>query len=361
MSTPLVVNNTNDSGPGSLRWAIESANSDPGPNRITFDIPDDGVNRAEDVDSALSRGDISADVFIIRPLTPLPNLTDPTGGTWIDGKSQASNQGNANAYGPEIVIDGVSITDNGVDGIRAWIGADGNRIEGLTIHRFTGNAISIVRSDNNIVAGNYLGTDATGRLAADTSLYGGGLLISAGAEGNQIGNNGDRTNDWVERNVISGNRRHGIRIQQGSLTDVTRGNVIRGNYIGSTANGDSSSDLGAASHGVIFVSAQGYDGVVDNIVSENLILGSSPGTAVSVNIDSDANTIDDNFSSLEALDEYLNGDDPVLINNPWTGIPQLSSLPNGNSLTKTLYLDFDGHFERIWLNGGFNFVDAVTP
>jgi len=39
-AVPLIVRNTNDSGPDSLRWAIELANSDAEPDTITFAIPD---------------------------------------------------------------------------------------------------------------------------------------------------------------------------------------------------------------------------------------------------------------------------------------------------------------------------------
>ncbi|NIV29343.1 MAG: 3-dehydroshikimate dehydratase, partial [Anaerolineae bacterium] len=37
------VTNTDDSGTGSLRWAIEQANTNPGTDTISFAIPGEGV------------------------------------------------------------------------------------------------------------------------------------------------------------------------------------------------------------------------------------------------------------------------------------------------------------------------------
>src|SRR3954471_7177693 len=55
---PLVVTTTADSGPGSLREAIETANATPGLDTITFDIPGSGVHT-------------------IQPLSALPPIADP--------------------------------------------------------------------------------------------------------------------------------------------------------------------------------------------------------------------------------------------------------------------------------------------
>src|SRR5688500_3593942 len=54
----LVVTTIADSGPGSLREAITTANGSPGLDTITFAIPDSGVQT-------------------IQPLSALPTITDP--------------------------------------------------------------------------------------------------------------------------------------------------------------------------------------------------------------------------------------------------------------------------------------------
>src|SRR5262245_31626648 len=108
----FAVTNTNDSGTGSLRWAIEQANSTPGPDTILFAIREDGGNAFEDVDSHLRGGDAAPDVFVIRPRTALPQLLDKTGPTRIDGRSQALAVGDTNPFGPEVVLDGSQVADD---------------------------------------------------------------------------------------------------------------------------------------------------------------------------------------------------------------------------------------------------------
>src|SRR2546430_2551126 len=62
----LTVSNVNDTGPGSLRQAIDDANQNSGADTIVFNIPGGGVHT-------------------IAPLTPLPMITDPV---VIDGTTQ---------------------------------------------------------------------------------------------------------------------------------------------------------------------------------------------------------------------------------------------------------------------------------
>jgi hypothetical protein len=76
-----------DAGPGSLRDAIERANSLVGSDLavISFSIPTTDPGYV-DVDSHRPDGDPDPDVFVIRPLTELPALT--RGNTIINGQSQ---------------------------------------------------------------------------------------------------------------------------------------------------------------------------------------------------------------------------------------------------------------------------------
>jgi len=271
----ILVTNTNDAGAGSLRWAIESANAAPGENSIVFNLRDDGVNTFQDVDSHLSGGDTRADVFVIRLNSELPALTDTSGGTFIDGRSQTRFGGNRNPYGPEIVLDGSNISVGTAAGIRMWgSGTDGNRIQGLNIQGFAGDGVMIVRSDNNVITGNYIGTDATGTKARPNgSTRGGGILVSAGAQNNLIGNNGDGINDTAEGNLISGNNGYGVRVQKGAATDLTHQNTIQGNFIGTDIHGRVAPALGQQKLGVLFVGASDGTGVFDNVVTKNVVAG----------------------------------------------------------------------------------------
>ncbi|MDW8308412.1 MAG: hypothetical protein RMK20_03465, partial [Verrucomicrobiales bacterium] len=62
----FTVTTTNDSGPGSLREAILQANANAGQDTIAFDLPGAGVR-------------------VIRPLSPLPQITDSV---VLDGYTQ---------------------------------------------------------------------------------------------------------------------------------------------------------------------------------------------------------------------------------------------------------------------------------
>ena len=75
----FTVTNTADSGAGSLRDALTSAQSCAGaPHTIAFDVP---------------AGSLTNGVALIAPAGPLPAITCAT---TIDGTTQTANQGNTN-------------------------------------------------------------------------------------------------------------------------------------------------------------------------------------------------------------------------------------------------------------------------
>ncbi len=78
----LVVTNTSDSGPGSLRQAILNANANPGVDTIDFAIPGTGVHT-------------------ISPASALPTITDPV---VIDGYTQPGASPNTLANGDNAVL-----------------------------------------------------------------------------------------------------------------------------------------------------------------------------------------------------------------------------------------------------------------
>lgn len=87
-------------------------------------------------------------------------------------------------------------------------------------------------TDSNIVAGNYIGLNATGDTAIPNLRDGisiGGTFPASGPTLNRIGSNGDGISDDVERNTISGNLHSGV------LIVGSDGNLIAGNDIGTTA------------------------------------------------------------------------------------------------------------------------------
>jgi uncharacterized protein (TIGR02145 family) len=123
-----IVTNINDDGVGSLRYALDYANSTIGlKDTISFNIPGSGP-------------------FTIQPLSPLPAITDPV---VINGFTQpgASNNG--------------SVLQIGIDGSKAGTGSNGFTvnasncsIKGLMIYQFTGNGIQILSGSGNLISSN---------------------------------------------------------------------------------------------------------------------------------------------------------------------------------------------------------------
>ncbi len=270
-----VVNTTDDVNDGlcdgahcSLREALFAANSCPHPNTIAFDI-------------AGCEG-----VCTLRPDGPLPALTDAA--TTIDGTTQTLKRGDANPAGPEIEIDG---TKAGVlAGFR--IESANHIIKGLVINRFVAQGILISGSGafGNVIAGNYVGTDASGAAALGNVQE--GVQIAGDAHDNVIGGATPE-----ERNVISGNGLSGVGIR-GAHDNLVIGNYIgvdaggaaalangrsgvsisagaQGNVVGGTANGEGNVISGNSSRGVYIYAS----GTMSNTVSGNYIGADATGTA----------------------------------------------------------------------------------
>src|SRR5439155_18456720 len=96
----------------------------------------------------------------------------------------------------------------------------GSNGDGLTI---TGTG-----ANNNLVQGNFIGTNPAGRAAFANT--GSGVNISGGAQANTVGGT-----TAGARNVISGNTGDGVLI--GSPGTSTTSNLMQGNFIGTNAAG----------------------------------------------------------------------------------------------------------------------------
>jgi len=112
------------------------------------------------------------------------------------------------------------------------IGTNGDGItdelEGNLISGNTNRGLEINQnvSNNNIIAGNKIGTDITGTNA----LANGGNGIKSEGNFTRIGTDGDGVSDELEGNLISGNGGYGIRLS-------SSGNIISGNIIGLDISG----------------------------------------------------------------------------------------------------------------------------
>jgi CSLREA domain-containing protein len=307
----LVVNTTSDTDDGtcdtahcSLREAITAANGHANagavPDTIAFNIP-----------TADAGYDAGSGLWTIRPVDPgLPKINDAV---VIDGYSQpgAEPATDTTAAALKIVLDGASAGYLS-NGLYLDDPGTGSTIKGLAIGRFS--TAVWVESNDNTVRGNHLGTNAAGTAAAandvgvevrgDDNTIGGataaarnvisgnsveGISMSgtrnvivgnfvgtdasgeaavpnsegifAGAANNTIGGT-----TAVERNVISGNSGHGLRVG-GAIT-------VQGNYVGPTASGTGT--LGNAAGLEVWASGVligGTDVGAGNVIAGNALEG----------------------------------------------------------------------------------------
>jgi hypothetical protein len=233
------VTNTNDTGAGSLRQAITEANANPGADTISFDIAGAGVHT-------------------ISPASALPTITDPV---IIDGYTQpgASENTLAESDDANLLIELEGSSAGFASGLR--ISAGSSTVRGLAINRFVlptgsvddtlGNGILLEGAGGNHIEGNFVGTDPGGTLARPNTDV--GIFVSS--PDNIIGGTTPET-----RNVISGNAPFdGVYVSPANGIGDASGNVIQGNFIGTTANGVSA--LGNARIGVTLT-----HGAHDNLV-----------------------------------------------------------------------------------------------
>jgi Bacterial Ig-like domain (group 3) len=267
------VLNTNDSGPDSLRQAMLDANGAGAASTIVFNIPGAGVQT-------------------IAPLSPLPTITAPV---TIDGYTQPGSSPNSLAEGDNAVLRiELAGTSTGGDGLT--ISAGGTTVRGLVLNRWgTGepaSAIVITTDGGDTIEGNFIGTDASGTnplgssndgvlVQSDGNLIGGtepsdrnvisgnyknGIFVDGGSDnliqGNFMGtdatgthilsNPGDPANDIYigikisgSDNTIGGTTSGAGNVVSGSSYDVeiqgvlepAMNNAVQGNFIGTDASG----------------------------------------------------------------------------------------------------------------------------
>src|SRR5262249_18457163 len=130
-----------------------------------------------------------------------------------------------------LVIQDGSLNRIGTSGTAVDNGAErnvisGNRNGGMGIYSTT----SPVGSVQNVIAGNFIGTDWTGTHALGN--VGGGVNIYHTGPGNRTAPNGDGVSGAAEGNVTSANTLYaGIWIGEADQT------IVAGNYIGTDATG----------------------------------------------------------------------------------------------------------------------------
>jgi len=197
----FTVTTTADTGVGSLRLAILAANTSPGLDTIAFAIPGPGVHT-------------------ITPASTLPPIIDPV---LIDGYTQPGSSPNSAPAGNNAVIlielsgsaagaaDGLSIT------------AGGSTVQGLAVNRWQLNGIRLATLGDNVVTGNFIGTDPAGTVGHG-NLFSGVTVVFATSQ-----------NNVVIGNVISGNGTGVSTAGPGNQATQIRGNLIGTNAAGTAA------------------------------------------------------------------------------------------------------------------------------
>ncbi|NJK60359.1 MAG: hypothetical protein HC918_09125 [Oscillatoriales cyanobacterium SM2_1_8] len=301
----FTVTNTSDTGLGSLRQAILDANAGAGLDTIVF---------------AIGTG-----VQTINLTSPLPAIT---GTVTINGATQPGFAGT-----PLIQLNGTGITVDDPFGFRDGLvldaGSQGSTVSALILQGFRNNGITVLNSGSNTISGNFIGTNATGTAVVRNGRatggpeglfdFGYGVYIEGASTNNtiqnnvlsgndigvyinsftatgtqilnnRIGTNGAGTaalgnnregilsfsdNTTVTGNVLSGNGLDNILGQAEGVNLVGNSNVVRGNFVGTDAAGNT--NLGNNGHGIgLFGSGNTVGGTTAadrNVVAGNTLAG----------------------------------------------------------------------------------------
>ena len=154
-------------------------------------------------------------------------------GVWIESAGTTGNVVAGNDIGTTAV--GTAALANGVDGVLINSGASADTIGGTVAgarNIISGNGTHGVEIDNpatdNLVEGNYIGTDITGTVALGNGVSGGSAGVYVSGASNTIGGTVAGAG-----NVIAGSGSYGIRL----TTSTATGNLVEGNEIGTNAAG----------------------------------------------------------------------------------------------------------------------------
>lgn len=216
-------------------------------------------------------------------------------GLFKDGDTRVGNLGNGVLLekGTQLNTVGTDSDNRGDTKERNYI--SGNAINGIYING-TGTQEESEANQNtndNIVAGNYIGTNQEGVERRGNTAN--GIKIDGGSQRNRVGVKYDDDN---ERNLIVDNHLSGVLITDRG----TNRNTIAGNYIGLTKDGNES--IGNNGEGVTIAAGAsqnivGTDGSTDKAPKRRNLISGNSGTGISVqgtaNAFSSNNTLAGNY------------------------------------------------------------------
>jgi parallel beta-helix repeat protein len=410
----LVVNSLNNAGPGSLRAAILTANATAARSSTLIRFSVNGTITLGSSLPTIARhvtiSALSAPTHVNGgpPVVALDFNRHPglIFGVGSDG-SQLLGAAVDDASGNGVTLDADSITlndnyiglnlagakaGNGGNGVFVWgesarnfIGLNRSHASGVVANVISGNRVNgvvLAGSSSNTVVDNRIGTNAAGTSAIANG--GDGIYVTHGSRGNEIGgtafvdpltgaaNNPTGSKGTVTPvfvvpplgNLISGNGRNGVLIDSGS-----RGNVLNGNFIGTTASGDGG--LGNRGNGVWITGAPGNSLVgckfVNNpFVYYNVVSGNR-GNGLRVT-NSDNVTVQGNFFGVGANNTAIvkNQLDGILIDGGSAdtqvgGVIPLGNVSAGNGLNGIAVLGKARGFVTFNTFGGLLAFKGAAP
>ncbi len=374
---PEVVSTLLDSGPGSLRAAITAANAAAAGTATDITFTVHGTITLASALPAIT-GEVTVDgtsapTYVVggSPVVEI-NCDDYAGLQFSAGSADSELLGvavdDASGNGVTLGADGITLNGDYIgldltgaadgnhgDGVfvspdssEDLIGLNGSGDSGVVSNVISGNAGSgLVLSgatDNTVVA-NRIGTNPAGSAAIANG--GNGIWLTQGASGNEIGgtdytdgtgpaNNPTGSKGTVTPvfvvpplgNLVSGNAGDGVLIDTGS-----RDNVLNGNFIGTTADGDAA--LGNSGDGVAIIGADGNSLVgcqfVNNpFVYYNVVSGNGLNGLLITS--SDDTTVQGNFFGVGADNTTAIGniDNGILVNGSSKDTVVGGVIPLGN-------------------------------
>jgi parallel beta-helix repeat protein len=292
-----------------------------GSSAVQTQYPSQSVGAGVAIDNGFGHGPVQGNEiegnYIGTDITGAKALGNLVDGVRIQGSASGNRVGLVGAgnvisgnlhYGVNLSASGVNFvqanfigTDaaglhalaNGYDGVVIQfsaaaniIGTDGDGIndpaEGNVISGNGAEGIYLYYGGFNNIAGNYIGTNATGLAPVPNGQSGVYLYNSFD---NRIGTNSDGIADTAEGNVISGNRQAGVTLD--GYHSV--GNVIAGNTIGPAANGsqflyDPAVKLYVYSNGIGVQSINGanYNTIGGLAVGAGNVISSNQGNGIDI-------------------------------------------------------------------------------
>lgn len=212
------------------------------------------------------------------------------------------------------------------NGVGVAVDAANNTIGGTTAaarnvlsgNIYYGVFLNTALTTGTVVAGNYIGTDATGTVALGNDY---GVVIANGASGNVLGGTSPGAG-----NLISGNAFDGVHIASGSTN-----NTVAGNLIGTNATGTAA--LGNQRMGVLIVTGAsnntigGTTAAARNIISGNGQAATFSGGVYLFDAGTTGNVVQGNYIGTDITGT-------AMIGNAWDGVA-LNFGATGNTIGGT--------------------------